>query len=723
MTSPARRTARRAGDVNPPSSSSRKSKGNSGGNDSAKDSAHSGDSRPPLASDKTFDKLGEHNISSVTFTADSQRLFYTQGYGTTGKCIAAVLDVTTGREVSRFDLHTNTILHGTLSRDGALVATADGLGEIFLWKTADGTRVEQVVGRGRVPWAAAWSPDGLRIGWGNTNKADASPLERTFDLAALEFGSAPDDRFVRAKPERGSLSLAPGPTNDVGFVSSVLVRQGDRTLATLEMSDPYERIHCFTLLPGDRAAVGTAFGLRLYEAHTGKELRTFQGHTGEIWGISPSPDGRYLLSAANDMTLRVWDQDRDEPLLSCFFAGDDWIVWTPEGYYAASPGGEKLMGWHVNNGREQMAAFYPASQFRSTLYRPDVIKLLLKTGSVERALEVADTTRGRMTEKTEVADVLPPIVKITSPSVDGRVGERGSLGGLTSPARRSADLEVRATATSVGKHPVTALRLLLDGRPYQGLKGVQTIATPKLGEVAGVWQVHLDPGRHKLKVLADSAVSQGVSEEVEVVYVGEDPADQVRLPKLYVVAIGISEYPGDLKLHYAAKDAHALADALKQHSRTLFREIEVQVVTDKQATRGNILKGLGWLRSNMTQNDYGIFFFAGHRDLDNVDRRPDPRPGDRRERHRRHVLVHRPRVLAGEQRVPPRHVHSGHHRRPVRQSRLQQGRRGLLERTRHLCHRPRQGTDERTTTPGDRQTGQHSFVPVGEAVTARTSGD
>src|SRR5262245_37205381 len=156
------------------------------------------------------------------------------------------------------------------------------------------------------------------------------------------------------------------------------------------MAGTYERVHCYTLLPGDRAAVGADFGLYLFDARSGRRLRAFRGHTGVVWAVAPSPDGRLLLSGCDDQTVRVWDPGRAEPLLSLFVAGDDWVAWTPEGYYAASPGGERLMGWHVNNGPDAMATFYPAAQFRKSLYRPDVIKLLLRTGGVERALEVAD---------------------------------------------------------------------------------------------------------------------------------------------------------------------------------------------------------------------------------------------------------------------------------------------------------------------------------------------
>ena len=231
--------------------------------------------------------------------------------------------------------------------------------------------------------SAAWSPDGTTIAWGNTNRGSTleakCPLERAFRLTDLAFAAAPDSSFRRAQPTRGTLTLTSTAE------TTVAVRQGDQTVATLAMSNPYEMIRCFTLLAGDRAAVGTEFGLYLFDTRSGQKVRSFLGHTGIVWAVAPSPDGRLLLSASDDQTLRIWDPDRDEPLVSLFFAGDEWIAWTPEGYYAASPGGEKLMGWHLNHGADKMASFYRASQFRKSLYRPDVVKLIPTTGSTERA--------------------------------------------------------------------------------------------------------------------------------------------------------------------------------------------------------------------------------------------------------------------------------------------------------------------------------------------------
>ena len=148
------------------------------------------------------------------------------------------------------------------------------------------------------------------------------------------------------------------------------------------------------------------------------------------------------------------------------------------------------MGWQIGNGPEQVGNFAPASQFRKSLYRPDVIKLALKTGSVATALE-------RLNEPLKVVKVvLPPLVVITSPD---HTGVR-----LDDPV-----LTVRATAVAESGHPVTALRLLLDGRPYNGDQGRKDVpGRPYNGDqgrkdvpsdAAGgrrkhaSWQVRLDP--------------------------------------------------------------------------------------------------------------------------------------------------------------------------------------------------------------------------------------
>ncbi len=542
---------------------------------------------------RRFEKLG-NAVTSVAFSKDSQDLFFTTG-GPDAVDGGFLVDLKTNRERVRFLEHDNSVLHGALSADGQLAATAGGNHrEILVWRTGRGEVAHRLEGRGRTPWAVAWGADDESLVWGNTSRDvstnDLGPLEQALHLSRLEFMPLP------ASTQRARIKNATTSLEQKGD-STVVVRRDGRIQHTFKLTQPYESVRCYTLLSEHLVVIGGDFGVYVYSLITGGLVRQWHGHTGAVWSVAPSHDGRFLASAAGDQTLRIWSPDRDDPVMSLFEARGEWIAWTPEGYYAASPGGERLMGWHINNGPDKLGSFFPAAQFRASLYRPEIIKTLLKSGNGDVAR--TDTSP----QKVDVAKLLPPRVKITSPSA-----------GHNAPQN---EIEVRATATSEGEHPVTALRLLLDGRPYQGLNGVQKISDPQLGEVTRSWKIELDPGRHKLTVLASSAASQGRSEEVDVIYGGADTNDQVRLPKLYVVAIGISEYPGDLKLNYAAKDAASLSSAIKSHGQPLFREIEMQLIADQQATRSAVLKGLTWLREQMTQNDYGIFFFAGHGDFDN----------------------------------------------------------------------------------------------------------
>jgi uncharacterized caspase-like protein len=82
--------------------------------------------------------------------------------------------------------------------------------------------------------------------------------------------------------------------------------------------------------------------------------------------------------------------------------------------------------------------------------------------------------------------------------------------------------------------------------------------------------------------------------------------------RLFVLAIGISKYPGAFKLQWAAKDAEDFAMAMQRQKGLLYRDVQVKLLTDEHATRDAILDGLEWVEKNTTQNDIGMLFLSGH---------------------------------------------------------------------------------------------------------------
>jgi hypothetical protein len=529
-------------------------------------------------------------VWSLSFTPDGKRLLYT-GVDQTGA--AGMFEPATGQRLE-FTGHNNSVQHGSLSPDGKLAVTTGGNDhETFVWKTDDAGVVLTLKGAGRSTWGVGWGADGKSIAWGNTNRGGTqlgkTPLEQVFHLDTLEIGELGEGKFQRCTLTADGYSLTPHD------LYSYDLKRPDQPAVVLTTPHKGERIYNATLLPGARAVLGGSDSLWLVDLRTTKVIREFKGHSGIVLAVAPSPDNKHFVTGSSDETLRVWDPEREEPLLSLFVADGEWIAWTPEGYYAASAAGERLMGWQVNNGPDKPATYYPAVQFRASLYQPDVVRLVVPAGGLAGAIAQASRERKQRIDALVLTQVLPPQVAITSPvPVAGGVRSGG------------APIEVKATANSTGKYPVTSLRLLLDGRPFQGQKGLRTIAKPQLGQASASWTVAVPAGRHVPAVQAESAVSKGVSAPLEVV------APEGGLPSLYMVVIGVSAYPGPLRLNYAASDAVLMAKTFREHGGGVFKKVDVHVVTDRDATRARILSELDWLGSVMTPEDVGVVSFSGH---------------------------------------------------------------------------------------------------------------
>jgi hypothetical protein len=570
---------------------------------------------------RPYANLGK-NVTSLSYAPDSAKLLYTRGAGTrTGfgpQYVCALLDLKNKQERVRFLGHANTVQHGALSPDGRWAATTGGdAHETFVWSTRDGAVRHCLMGKGRPVWSVGWSKDGDCLAWGHTWGSNAvnhyGQLERSLRISTLAMDGEKDlTAFGKAVPHYpGGWMLR---QTDRGKVS---VRNGRLEVAALELED--DEVLCYSMVDQHHAAIGGSFGLYLFDIRSGECVRTYQGHHEAVWSVAPSPDRRYLASASSDQTVRVWRLDRDLPLLSIFRAGDDWIAWTPEGYYAASPSGERLIGWQVTRDRDQMPDYFPAGRFHDTLYRPEAIKLLLKTGDLETALKDAGKKEERPVDTAvTIAAVLPPEVKIVQPERGGRQ-EQGRL-------------EVRACGRSRQGKQQVAMRLFIDGEPCNPKNRIPLTPpddTPPANGVITVkgddkwpasegwekaaWKMDLKPGvRHKLVVRATAGGKENESDPLEVTF-GE-PIVEEKSRRLLVRAIGVSQYADEkLRLDYAAKDAKDIEQVFKETSTGLFSgPADSQVLTDGRATRDAILGQLVELRKSMKRDDFAVLFFSGH---------------------------------------------------------------------------------------------------------------
>ena len=95
--------------------------------------------------------------------------------------------------------------------------------------------------------------------------------------------------------------------------------------------------------------------LKLWDLASGKELRTFTGHSGWVHSVAIAPDGRTALSGSTDKTLKLWDLASGKELRT--FTGHSDTVRSvaiaPDGRTALSGSVDKTLKlWDLASGKE-----------------------------------------------------------------------------------------------------------------------------------------------------------------------------------------------------------------------------------------------------------------------------------------------------------------------------------------------------------------------------------
>ncbi len=142
--------------------------------------------------------------------------------------------------------------------------------------------------------------------------------------------------------------------------------------------------------------------VKLWDAQSGRELRTLMGHaygprsvSGAVWGVAFSPDGRRIVSASGDKSLKLWDTATGGELRT--LAGHDAAVlavaFSPDGRSIASGSVDgTLKVWDAASGRALRTLVRHGSSVRAVAFSPDGRTIV--SASDDKTLKIWDAASG-----------------------------------------------------------------------------------------------------------------------------------------------------------------------------------------------------------------------------------------------------------------------------------------------------------------------------------------
>jgi len=521
-------------------------------------------------------------ISSVYFSSDGK-----QAMSGSWDKKARLWDIKTGKEISSFSGHTNRVNSVALSPDGNYALTGSEDMTAKLWDIKTGKEVRTFKDSLFGIQSVLFSPDSKYafILGKNLFMYDVSTGNRikSFeDMLLFSMAISPDGKKIICGCMDGTVNIW---DVESGNQSGKYKCHSDMIWSVAFSPDGTS----FITACHDRT-------IKQWNTATGAEIKVFKGHYNMVSSAKFTPDGKNILSGSSDNTTRLWDVFTGKEIASLISLDvSDWIITTPDYYYACSKGALDIMAFKIGSNA------YPFEQFDIQYNRPDIVLAGMNKDSKELvvAYKAAYNKRLRQlgfTEKMFANDFHVPTMTLVNAYQIPFMSTNNTI---------SATLKAFDE-----KYKIDRINVFVNDIPLYGMKGLST-REQSSNTFQKDMTVELSKGMNKIMF---SCINEKGIESFNQAYEVNYKTPEAK-NDLYLIIVSSSEYKdARMNLRYAVKDGRDIAKMF-QLKKTEYNHIYIDTLFNTNATKDNVIE----LKSKLSKSkvdDEVVVYASGHGLLD-----------------------------------------------------------------------------------------------------------
>ena len=411
-------------------------------------------------------------VESIAFSSDGRYIVSSSSE------VIKLWDAASGREIRSFTGHSGWVNVIALSPDDKHIASGSCDKTIKLWDVASGDEIRSFTGHSGWVNTIAFSPDGKQIvsgsydwyPWDRTNTdvddsiriwdTDTGHEIRTIKGHSNSINSvafSPDGKQIVSGSEDKTIKLWDASTGQEirtfsGYSKSVksAAFSPDGRFIVSCAGELNIFSHLFDESPGDNT-------IKLWDASTGREIKTFSGHQDRVNTVVFSSDGKQIISGSSDKSIKIFNASTGRVIrtISDHQHSIQSIAFNSNGrQIAAGYGNGTIKLWNAATGREIRTMTGNQRLIYSAAFSPD--KRHIVFGLNDGTVKLWDITTGRET-RTLSGHSFP--VDFITFSPDGSQILSGASDNTNKLWNQSLDSTVKLWDTNTGREIRTFSRL------------------------------------------------------------------------------------------------------------------------------------------------------------------------------------------------------------------------------------------------------------------------